>query len=200
MIILPTQRCERISLKNVIELGNHVLSVNESGPVRRNDACRPRGGGLSLESLRGPWQWRGVRRISKRTKIKNDPRAHARERGNGRRKRKDFFSFSLFLLSALSNVCCVPARCPSDCPSSLFNLTAFYPGRMINGFTEAPRYLPLRSSSDSTLRSFRSTRLFPTHVHRWIFCFSSRQIIARPLAQHNCMTVVHAVSIPSVSH
>lgn len=41
-------------------------------------------------------------------------RAHARERGSGRRKRKDLFSSFLFLLSAPSSVCCVPARCPSD--------------------------------------------------------------------------------------
>lgn len=122
-------------------------------------------------------------------------RAHVRERGSGRRKRKDFLSFSLFLLSASSSVCCVPARCPSDCPSSLFILTAFYPSRMINGFTEAPRYLPLHPSSDPTLRSFRSTRLASTRTHRWVFCFSSRQIIAPPLAQYSG---THTFSMPSV--
>lgn len=77
----------------------------------------------------------------------------AREEADGERGKTLLSSF-LFLLSAPSSVCCVPARCPSDCPSSLFILTTFYPGGMINGFTEAPRYLPLHPSSDPTLRSF----------------------------------------------
>jgi len=55
MIILPTQRCGRISLKNVIEPGrNRVLSVNESGPVRRNDARGPRGGDPVSRVSAGP--------------------------------------------------------------------------------------------------------------------------------------------------
>lgn len=63
--------------------------------------------------------------------------ARKREAASGeeRGKRSPLLFFSPFYPLLL------PARCPSDCPSSLFILTAFYPGGMINGFTEAPRYL-----------------------------------------------------------
>lgn len=171
-IILPTRRCERISLKNVIEPRESVrYQLMNLAPC---DGTTPgalrgwrRGGACLSKVSAGPDNGRGVRRISKRTKIKNDP-VRARERKRGRRKRKDFSSFSP--PSAPSSVCCVPARCPSDCPSSLFILTAFYPGGMINGFTEAPRYLSLslflspRPSSDPLPSIHRSACLSSTRA------------------------------------
>jgi len=169
------------------------------------DGTTPGGPGKRPVSRKSPWALTMARRPTNFEKDKNKKWSCvlaltlAREEADGERGKAPLLSLSLLLLSAPSSVCCVPARCPSDCPSSLFILAAFYPGGMINGFTEAPRYLPLHPSSDPTPRSFRRIRPCSTRAHRWVFCFSSRQIIAPPLTQHgDCTTLLHTFSVPSV--
>lgn len=86
--------------------------------------------------------------------------ARKREAASGeeRGKRSPLLFFSPFYPFLL------PARCPSDCPSSLFILTAFYPGGMINGFTEAPRYLSPSPSPFLLLQTPHQTPPFKVAV------------------------------------
>lgn len=59
-------------------------------------------------------------------------RERERQQGNSDRRKERKDSFASLPLSAY-----MPAILPSNCPSSLFILAAFYPAGMINGFTEA---------------------------------------------------------------
>jgi len=132
------------------------------------------------------------------------PRARARPRARQRAVEREeetssspALPLSFQLLPASAG--CVPARWPSDCPSSLFILAAFYPSGMINGFMRrhrgifhpaAPSFEPLSGPAHlppppPKLRVRVHPRLpARARVDEFSgFQFSSRQIIAlRPTA------------------
>lgn len=203
MIILPTQRCERISLKNVIEPGrNRVLSVNESGPVRRNDARRPRGGGpVSRESPRVLTMARRPTNFEK-DKNKKWSCSRSRERKRTEKGERSPPSSSFFYLLLPTSAACLPVVRPTV--RLLFSsLLPFIRVEWLMGSRRHRGILPLHLSLDPTLWSYCSTPSLSStrRIVVWVFCFSSRQIIAPPLAQHgDCTTLVHTFSVPSLYH
>jgi len=129
-------------------------------------------------------------------------RAHARERGSGRRKRKGSSSFSLSLSFFYPLLPTSAACLPVVRPTVRLLFSSLLPFIRVEWLMGSRRHRGISLFTPHRTPPFDpsdASRPSSTRAHRWVFCFSSRQIIAPPLTQHgDCTTLLHTFSVPSV--